>query len=446
VYTFTLREGLTFNDGTPLTTQDVIFTIERAVDSRAGAYWRGRLIGIAGAEAYGSQQAETITGLEAVDDRTLRITLAAPDSAFLPNIGNFSGLGILPAHILRDVAPDQLRTHSFALNPTVTAGAFQFVRYETDQFLELARNPTYGGSPAILERLFLRILQPDVALAELEGGGLDLMSVAFDDMERLEAIPSLTVVSVPSPSMDSISVNLDRPYFQDKRIRQAMMYALDRETIVAQLYKGQAVLTNSPIFGPDWMGAPDVNPYPYDPARAQQLLAEAGWDANQTVEMIYVPGGNRTFDTMVPVVQAQFVAVGINVVLTQLDAPELNRRLIQEADYDLYIGGGGVYRADPSISGTYYLSQNLAPAGGNSTRYINPQIDELYAQGRAVSDQEERKRIYTEIATILNDELPSIFLWSPNSNFAFNNRLQGFKPPSYVQNQLWNAETWSVSE
>jgi peptide/nickel transport system substrate-binding protein len=444
-YTFTLADGTTFNDGTPLTSDDVVFTIERAVDARTASYWRGRLLGIDGAAAYGDQEAESITGLEAPDERTIKITLENPDSAFLVNFVDFSGFGILPKHILEDIEPDQLINHPFNLEPTVGAGAYNFARYESDQFLELERNETYWGEQPAIERIFLRILQPEIAVADLEQGNLDMMPIGIDDIARLTENPNLTVVSVPSPSLDTISVNLDREYFQDKRIRQAMMYALDRETIVQEIYQGQAQVMNSPIFGPDWMGIPDgLNEYPYDPDQARQLLEEAGWDSSRTVELMYVPGGNATFDSMVPIVQAQFADVGIQVELLQLESPELIRKLVTEPDYDMYIGGGGVYGADPSICSKYYIEKNLTPAGANNTRYVNPELDEMFDQGRVASDQDDRRAIYTRIAQILNDDLPSIFLWSPNTNFASSTRLQGFEPPRYVNNQLWNAEEWSL--
>jgi peptide/nickel transport system substrate-binding protein len=444
-FTFHLRQNAAFNDGTPLTSDDVRFTIERAIDVRTGSIWRGRLLGITGAAAYSDQTADSVTGVETPDEHTVTIKLDKPDAAFLQVLADYTGFSILPKHILGEVAPDQLVNNEFNLNPSVGAGAYNFVQYASDQYVELEANPTFWGTAPAVQRLFLRILQPDVAIAELENGSIDLVSIAIDDIERLEKNETLTVVTVPSPSMDSISFNLDREYFQDKRLRQAFAYAIDRENITKEIYKGYATVRNSPIFGPDWMGVPEVNPYPFDPDKARQLVTESGWDPNREVEMMFVPGGNKTFDNMVPIIQAQLADVGVKINLLQLDAAELNKKLVADSDYDLYIGGGGVYGADPGISAKYYISSNLTPTGANSVRYVNPEIDELYAEGRQTGDQAARKEIYNQIATILNEDMPSVFLWSPTTNFAFSKRLQGFLPPSYVDNRLWNAEEWSVT-
>jgi peptide/nickel transport system substrate-binding protein len=445
-FTFHLQENAMFSDGTPLTSADVLFTYERALDSRTGSFWTGRLQGIKGAAEYGNQRAETVEGLEAVDDHTFRITLSGPDAAFLPILADFSGLGILPKHILGDVPPDQLQAHEFSLNPTVGAGPFTFVQYQSDQYVELQANPHYWGEAPAVEKIFLRIVQPDIAVAELESGSLDLISVSLDDMERLEANPNITTVSIESPSMDSISLNLDLEYFQDKRIRQAMMYGIDRASIVEQIYRGNAVVRNSPIFGPEWMGVPEgLNEYAYDPDMARQLLQEAGWDENRTVEMMYNPASSTTFTNMVPIIQSQLAEIGIKIELLQLDAAGINLKLTTDHDYEIYIGGGGVYGADPNISSRYYLSNSFTPNGANSVWYANEEVDALYQQGREAGSTEERKEVYTELAQLLNEELPSIFLWSPNTNFAYSNRLEGFSPPRYVDNRLWNAEEWSVS-
>lgn len=442
-YTFTLRPGLMFNDGVPLTSRDVAFTIERAVDKRTGSLWRGRLLAIAGATAYGDQAAETISGIALPDDRTIALTLEAPDASFLLTLGDYSGFGIFPEHALKDVVPEEWANRTF-LEPYVSAGAYEFASYQTDQFIELRRNENYGGPRPILDRILLAIRTPAVALAEMERGELDIMPLPLDEAEGARSIPNVTVVSVQSPSMDHIVVNNSRPYLQDKRVRQAMMYAMDRQGIVEAILQGEAEVVNSPIFGPAWMGIPDgLNPYPYDVEKAKQLLREAGWDSNQTVVALTVGlSGIR----WAPIMQDQFREAGMQVELLEVEITELIRRITAaEADFDLFLNGGDTYRADPNISALFYASANLAPAGSNYSRYANPALDALYVEGRSTTDQTERKRVYTEAAKILNEDVPNIYLWSPNGLFAVNNRVQGFKGPGYVDNRLWNAEEWSVT-
>lgn len=447
VYTFKLHQNITFSDGQPLTASDVVFTFERAIDARTGSYWRGRLLGIEGAEAYGNQEAESISGIATPDDHTVQVTLTQPDSAFLIVLCNFSGLGILPRHILGEVAPDQLQAHPFSLAPTVSAGAYTFVRFESDQYLEVERNPNYfGGAPAI-ERIFLRILTPDVGQAQLETGEMDLMTLAISEAERVRGIDGVTVVNVPSPSMDFIVFNHERPYLQNQQMRIAMTHAIDREGIVASIFQGEATVVHSPIFGPEWMGVPEgLNPYPYDPELARQLLAESGFDTSQTLQFIHYIGRSTEQNAALVVIQEQLREVGFQIEIVEVDITELIRRVVQENDFDIFYEGGGVFRADPNISAGYLITRNFAPNGGNVTHYSNPRVDELYAQGQAAATLEERKAIYTEVAQILNAEAPWVHLWSPNSLYAVSNRLQGFVAPSYADNKFWNAAEWSVSE
>ena len=295
-----LHQNATFNDGTPLTSADVVFTIERAVDTRTASFWQGRFLRLAGAAEYADQAAETIEGLKRRTNYTVVLTLASPNAAFLTTLADFTGLGILPKHILGEVAPENLINDPFNLAPTVGAGPYNFVTYESDQYLEMEANPTFWGDAPAIERIFMRILLPDIAVAELESGTVDLISVSLDDMDRLSENPELTIISIESPSLDSISVNLDREYFQDVRVRQALQYAIDRENITSQLYMGQAIVRNSPIFGPEWMGVPEgLNEYPFDPDQARHLLTDAGWDTNLEVEMMYGAGATSTFQNMV---------------------------------------------------------------------------------------------------------------------------------------------------
>lgn len=445
-YTFTLRKGITFTDGTPLTANDVVFTIERAVDKRTASYWRGRLLALRGASEYGDQKTATISGLETPDDYTIKMTLAAPDASWLTVLGNFAGLGILPAHILKDTAPDQMAKSPFSFNPNVTAGVFQFSQYATDQYLELKRNEGYSGPKAKLDRLFFKILTPDTALIQMETGELDVMSVNATDAERLKKNANLSVVSVPSPSLSSLTFNEDKPYLKDKRVRQAIQYAIDREGIVKEIFRGEAQVVNSTIIGPDWMGAPaGLNAYAYNPDKARQLLKDANWDSSRKLETIYI-SGSKEQDAYAPIIQQQCKEIGLTLDLLVVDAAEYNRKRISTTGYEVAFVNGGIFRADPNVSAQYFETVNFTPSGGNYARYSNPMVDDLFRAGRSTTNTDERKKTYTQLAQILNEDLPWVCLWSPNSIFAYNKRLVGFKPPSYVDNPAWNADEWTITK
>lgn len=441
-YTFTLRPDLVFNDGEPLTSRDVAFTIERAVDPKTGSVWQGRLLAIAGAQEYADGAADTISGVETPDDLTVKLTLADPDGTFLLILADYSGLGIMPEHALKDVAPDQMQTITY-LEPQVTAGAYNLVRYEPDQFIELQRSETYTPMQPALERILLPIRTPEVALGEMETGDLDIMPVPLAEVDSVEGMANVELVTVQSPMMDHIIINHLRPYLQDKRLRQAMMHAIDRETIVSELLQGRGEVVNSPIFGPDWMGIPEgLNDYAYDPDKARALLQEMGWDANQRIVSLTVTPGEWWGE----IVAQQINDVGIKFEIQQVEVSQLiDEILAEDATFDSFLNGGDTYRADPNISSLFYSTSQFAPAGGNFCRYSNTELDGLYVEGRATTDLDARKEIYTKAAQILNDDVPAIFLWSPNGFFAVNTRVQGFMGPGYVDNRLWNAEDWTVA-
>jgi len=454
VWTFTLKQGLKFSDGMPLTAKDVVFTFERAIDKRSGSYWRSRLLSLDGATEFGDQKADTIKGLETPDDRTIKMTLTTPDAVWTQTISDFAGLCILPSHILKDTPPDQMAKAPFAFAPTPTGGAFVFEQWQADQYLAIKRNDTYTAGPKPkLDKIFLKVLtQQDVGVAQLERGELDLMVVPITEAARLRKNPSLTVTSTPAPSVSFLACNLDRPFLKDKRVRQAMMYAIDRDSIIKEILMGEAMAVNSTIIGPDWMGTPTgLTDYKYDPAKAQQLLKDANWSATQKVALMYTPG-DKVNDALVPILQQQMQAVGIAFDLFQIDSPGYNTRAVTGAtiqmagDFDLALVGGGVFRQDPNVSAKYFETASFTPAGANYGHYSNPKVDDLFKQGRGVTDQAMRKTIYTQIAQILNDEVPWIYLWSPNSIHAYNKRLVGFKPPSYATHIVWNAEEWSVTK
>ena len=443
-FTFNLRKNVTWHDGEPFTAKDVIFTYRTAMIEEVGASQYNKLRQIQGAEAFRAGEAEDVTGLQMVDDYTVKIVLNAPNIAFLIGAAhNNSLVWILPEHILGDVDPATLDQHDFAQNPTVGTGPFQFVEFVPDQYVQTDANPDYFLGAPKLAQVFIRMAAPSTQLASLESGELHIMqAISAADAERLA--DSTVVNIVPTPGVGIFQTAIMNETITDKRIRQAFMYGVDRKTLMDVVLKGQGTLVNQPVIGPEWAQYDDLNTYDYDPEKAKQLLEEAGWDSSQSLELIWEQGF-QAIELSAPVFQQQMSEIGMNITLTPLDEAAFEKRVIEDMDFDLAWFGGGAYGLDPDVSSTYYASTNWTPNGGNTTHYSNEELDELYQQGRSTSDIAERTEIYHQVATILNEDVPTIFWWSDNMIWGISKNVEGVQPGPNTDIH-WNIHEWSLAE
>ena len=254
--------------------------------------------------------------------------------------------------------------------------------------------------------------------------------------------------------MQCIMPNMTRPEFADKRVRQAMIYALDRAAIVKEIMLGHVTVINSCFFGWEWEnGEPEgLNPYPYDPDKARQLLSEAGWDSSITDRVPLhprQPAGRDAAQHLPAAVQGrrhQLRAASRSTCPTTPTASSAAPQAANTGDFELMLGSGGVMGQDPNITVKYFSTNAATPTGSNYNHFSNAQVDELMIQGRATNDVAERKRIYTEVAKIVNDEAVWIFLWRLNSIYGVNKRVQGFKAPGHPGRVISSAHKWSVAE
>jgi ABC-type transport system substrate-binding protein len=219
VFTFTIRDGMTWHDGEPFTIDDVLFTYQLALVKEVGAGQAGKLRQIKGAQAFTDGQATEIEGLERVDDKTLRITLELPNVAFLTGTALSNSLvWILPEHILGEVPPAELAQHPAVQAPVVGSGAYQFVEYVPDQHIEFKANPNFYLSAPKIEQVFLRLAEPATQLAQLESGELHLISrMAAREADRLQNSEILDIVATPGVGVFQTAVNNE--WVTDKRVR-----------------------------------------------------------------------------------------------------------------------------------------------------------------------------------------------------------------------------------
>ncbi|HEY3061913.1 MAG TPA: ABC transporter substrate-binding protein [Chloroflexota bacterium] len=441
-FTFTLRSGLKWSNGEPFTSKDVLFTYKLLANPASGSAHSAKFDKVVGMADFRSGKANDVAGFRAPDSTTFVVELEQPNAAFISSI-SWPFYGILPESVLGTADIKTLADHPFFKNPTVGLGPYKFVRYETDQFVELEKNPNYRA-PVGFDRMFFKPVTTDVATAQLEKGEMQLVQVSPTDVDRLKALPSLKVESKPGPGIILMAVNLDGPKdLQDKRVRQAMLYAIDRAGIVNQVLGGFASITNTHVLGPPAAIPAELNKYEYNPDKAKALLAEAGWNPDQVVKIQWIQG-IRDRDATIQIVQSQLGAVGMKVELNPLEVgPLTENHKNRTFDFSLY--GGGLYTIDPDSTSVPNQCDQAFPAGGNNAHYCNTEVDAAFARGRATSDAAARAQIYQTVAKVTNDEVPYLWLYVPAAVWASSAKLQNFKPHGELTYGFWNAAEWRMA-
>ncbi len=443
-FTFNLRKDVTWHDGAPFTARDVIFTYRLAMMEEVAASQYNKLSQVLGAAAFRAGESDEIPGLQMVDDYTVKIILEKPNIAFLVGAAhNNSLIWILPEHILKDANPAEIDQHPFAQNPNVGTGPFTFVEYVADQHVQTDANLAYFLGTPKLAQVYVRLASPATQLAALESGELHVMqALSAADGERLATSEVVNVVPTPGVGIFQTAVFNER--IPDKRVRQALMHGVDRQSLMDVVLKGQGRLVNQSIIGPEWALYDDLNPYEFNQERAKELLAEAGWDSSRTLDLIWEQGV-QAIELCAPVFQQQMAEIGVQVTLTPLDEEAFEARVLDEMDFDLAWFGGGAYGLDPDVSSTYYACANWTPNGGNTTHFCSEELDQLFVDGRGTPDVDERREIYHQAAKILNDEVPTIFWWSENMIWGINKRVEGVAPGPNTDIH-WNIQEWSLAE
>ena len=473
VYTFTLPENAVWSDGEPLTAEDVKFTYELSVHPAVGqSVWAQNFASIKGVTAYQDGEADSIEGIEVVDEHTVRFNLAEPNASLLYS----TYLGILPKHILGEVAPEEIEQFDYVDAPTVTSGPYDFVEFVPEQYIHLTKKADYWGEEANLDEVYIKLFESSATiLAQLEAGELDVAVIPADEVERFEYVEHIDVLKVRGigyyvthfdfRNEDQIAAlnvpkeeggkgySIDtepKPYLQDKRFRQAMAYAIDVNAVIQVVANGEATPIYSSIFGPDWAINPDLNTYDQDLDMAKSLMEEVGvtfddsgnalWDGKQ-ITLVYLSNTSEEARKLGEVLQQQLGAVGVRLDIKLVTSSAFIQAAI-DGEGDLIRNAGGRFGADPSVTSLYYTCK----AGWSELviGFCNEEFDELMASGVTTGVPEERQQIYWEASAILNDELPSLFYYTANVFFGANKGLKGLQPsadPSYL---TWNLTEWYI--
>jgi peptide/nickel transport system substrate-binding protein len=443
-YRFKIRDNANWHDGKPVTSADVKFTVECLSDPDYAFMDFNLVAGIKGAKARKKGETKEISGFKIIDDKTFEVTT---DGIFSPLLDAFgTELHILPRHILKDVKVAEMASCSFAAKPTVGNGPYKFVRYETDRFVEFTANKDfYLGAPKI-EKVYIMIVNPDTAVAQLEKGELDMLGggsmSALPNIEiaRVKRVPHLDIQASGGPASQGMFFYTGKEKFKDFRVRRAFAHAINTKGIVKKILLGNGVVTPI-LYGESYpFQNKNLKPYTYDPKKAKELLKEANWDPETEVKMV-VPTGNKERIQWATVAQQNLRNVGVKANLTQMDIATLIRTIRKTPeDLDVFFLGHKNY-LDPFMFFHRRFSEESIP-GGNLTYYRNAKVNELIEELKLVVDMDAKRKITDQISEILYKELPVVSICNPTETIAVNKKVHGPKMSILPINR--NIHEWYI--
>jgi peptide/nickel transport system substrate-binding protein len=415
-YTFKLRPGITFHDGTPLNAQAVKFSIERQIKPEHPAYALGKY-------PFANYFFGNVKAVEVLSDERVAFLLREPRASFLAVLTAGAASIVSPTAVMK-WGPD------YPLHPVGT-GPFKFTAWDRGQRVVLERNAGYWKFPVKVDRVVYRpIVEDQARLTELLTGTLDLIvGVPADYVAQLEQGGKVGVLKQVGAHVWYLGINNQKKPFDDKRVRQALNYAVSKDAIVRDVLKGTGSPSTGPVLPGTWGADPALKPYPYDPARAKKLLTEAGYPNGFSTTM-WVPesgSGMQAPVAMATVMQSNLKAVGVNVTLETMEWGTYLARL-RSKEQELFALSWMAGTEDPDMVMYPLLhSSQWTPNGPNRALYKNPKYDALLEQARHTTDQMQRATLYREAQRILVDDAPWVFVDHEIQIAALSKRVQGFK-------------------
>ncbi|MDC7223013.1 MAG: ABC transporter substrate-binding protein [Spirochaetales bacterium] len=350
--TFHLRKDVKWHDGEAFDAEDVLFNWKFIADPGYTGPLYSNLQPIIGAEAYHNGEADEISGVEIIDPYTIKISFDEVYASVLTMVGTKANL--IPEHIWKDIDPAKAPEMTELLRNPVGTGAFKMEEFAPDQYVSLSAYEDYWQGRAYLDRIIIKATNQDTAQAELLSGQINYMYLSDfnpDDME-LFASEDIQVLSTVGGSYQFMGVNHQLADFQDVKVRQALMYGIDRQGMVDNLLYGYGELLTQPLPTSSWAhpGLEKLNMYEYNPEKAIALLEEAGFtykdgimykaDGEQLKWILKYPSGNKTRERSAPVIQQNLKDIGIDVELQIMEFATMFEQLNND-DFELFLIGFG---------------------------------------------------------------------------------------------------------
>ncbi|TAM62505.1 peptide ABC transporter substrate-binding protein [bacterium] len=441
-YTFHLRPHVEWSDGQPFTAQDVLKTYELLVDPHVNALTTA-----------GFNQ---VSKADVLDPQTIRFTLKRPYAPFLTTCWSAVQMGIIPAHVFDKVASTDVNKAPFNYAPSAALGPYMFESWKHGAAITVVANPHYYGKQPKLKKIVFQIM-PDqnTILSSIQAGSVNLYTfVPIQQVSTLSSNPAVKLHFYEQSAWEWGQLNFKDPVLQDKRVREALEYGIDRQAIVDHVWQGKATPTADSQIPMYWSFDAAIKPYPYDPKKAGALLDAAGWkmgpggvrvkDGKQLVLTYSTTAGNPWREETEQIIQQQLGQVGVKIDIHNYPANIFFGNILFHGQFQIaeYEATGGpdpdlrIYRADSCNA--------IPPHGSNYGSWCDKRIDPLLQQEEAATDRSERKAIFNKISAIEHEEMPSLFYYSPKGILA-TSHLEGFSPNGYVQ-PTWDVTDWFIGK
>ena len=439
--TYHLNENAKWQDGEPVTAEDVVYSAQVASSSEFNYLRRIRMQYFAGTDETGCETGTDSIEVKALDDHTVEFTLKTPmDPSIIYALVN-RDFFIMPKHLLGDISDTDLVNDAFWQKP-VGSGPCIFDSMESGVSIEFKANKDYYLGAPDFDRLVFKKVQSSNLLSGLMSGDIDVLSgnsqIPLADWEAAKNTQGIVTKSVPTFAYQYMAMNTSRDYLTED-VRHAISLAINRQVIVDQLLQGEARIAIGPLAEDHPYFDEKLLPIEYDPEKAKSMLEAAGWDSNRELEVM-VSTGNEVREKSAILIQQDLQKIGIKTKIQTLDFPTLLTNA-RNGDYDLcFIGSAG--SVDPSES----VPNVTAGYMNNFAQLSDPTLGQIGESGAKEITFEARKKIYDQYQEELFKQMPMAFLYHTNDLFAYNEKLENVREGAIDYNVNKNVWEWKVNK
>ncbi|MFN8496759.1 MAG: ABC transporter substrate-binding protein [Anaerolineae bacterium] len=437
-YTFTLRDDVKFHDGQKFTADDVKFTYELMLNEKVNSPRRTDL--------------SVIDSITVKSPTEIEFKLKNVKADFLANNASYQ---IMPKHVLEKLSPEQINTADFNTKSPVYTGAFKFKEWVKDDHITLEANPDYFlGKPAVDQYVLKVVKDGNVVAAQLKTGESDFGFYEAPLLSEMQKQDNLNNQAFDTFNFTFYTLNLDKDkttLFQDKQVRQALLYGLDRDAMVKSIMFGQGSVANASQPVLSWAYNADNTPkYPYDPKKAEELLDAAGWkkgadgirekDGKKMSFQCWTNAGNKVRESYVTVMQEQWKQIGVEMTPKLEEWNAFLDRLTKTHDFDCFLVGFA-WGVDPNQRTMFHTDSYKG--GFNMAKYSNPDLDKILDDALLTTDVQKRKDLYFKAQQIVAEDLPVTILDFPKNLGAVNKKVTGLAPNA--ANYRFEAQKWGLA-